>query len=796
MRPATFATLVWRLSGLTALALADVRGASPQVDFTQDIEPIITRVCAECHGPEEQNGQLRLDLKDRAFQGGFSGPVIIAGKPRESVLYQLISSADADVRMPLGQPPLSADEIEAIRIWIEQGAAWPDRPSGELDTHWAYVRPAEVTPPQVDNRLWVRNPVDAFILARLEQTGRTPSVETGRESLLRRLSLDLTGLPPSLEEVDAFIADAGPDAYERAVDRLLASPHYGERWATAWLDAARYADSNGYTNDRPRSMWLYRDWVINALNDDMPFDQFTIEQIAGDMLPEATVDQRVATGFYRNSMFNDEQGVDQQEARWNALVERVGTTATVWLGSTVACAQCHNHKYDPFSQKDFFAMLAFLENTDYSIEGEDHNRRLVEPMLDLATPEEQTRRESLERQIAEAKAPPVTIEDIANMENAAPKPDTPPLGDLLSELSELNKLHPLAMVMRERSPPGAPVTALRIRGSYLSPGETISAATPAVLHPLPPGAPLNRLTLARWLVAEDNPLVARVVVNRAWSQFFGRGLVETEDDFGTRGSSPSHPELLDWLAVDFQRHGWRMKHLHKTIVMSATYRQCSKVSPEQRQADPDNRLLARGPRFRLSAEFIRDVALASSGLLTCDIGGPSVFPPQPQLSSLTDHGDVAWHESQGPTRYRRALYTFWRRTALYPGLSNFDAPTREACMVTRTRSNTPLQALTLLNDATATEAAAALARRIESEGGPDAPSRATYAFRLCTGRRPSPEELEALVGFYHSAAEGDRTLDAAAVPDSSQGSLATSPGKAWFLLSQALLNLDETITKE
>jgi hypothetical protein len=648
----------------------------------------------------------------------------------------------------------------------------------------------------VSNRSWVRNPVDAFILGRLEQQGIVPSAQAERETLLRRLSLDLTGLPPTLEELDAFVADDRRDAYERQVIRLLASPHYGERWATAWLDAARYADSNGYTNDRPRSMWLYRDWVINALNDDMPFDQFTIEQIAGDMLPNATPSQRIATGFYRNSMFNDEQGVDQLEARWNSLVERIGTTATIWLGSTVACAQCHNHKYDPFSQKEFFALLAFLENTEYSIEGADHNRRLVEPVLDLTVKEDRQRRETLERQIAEAKATAVPADGRAIQNKVESQPPVHPLGDLLRDLSELNKRQPLAMVLQERCPPGPPVTRLRIRGSYLSPGEAVTAGTPAVLHPLPPGAPLNRLTLARWLVAEDNPLVARGVVNRAWSQFFGRGIVETEDDFGTRARPPSHPELLDWLAVDFQRHGWSMKHLHKTIVMSATYRQCSKASAERRQADPDNRWLARGPRFRLNAEFIRDVTLASSGLLHREIGGPSVFPPQPRITPLTDHGDVVWEESQGSARYRRGLYTFWRRSALYPALANFDAPTREACSIRRTLSNTPQQSLTLLNDTTAAEAAAALARRIETAGGPDVASRASYGFRLCTGRRPSREELGALVAFHKSTAEDDSPQHARIASKSTEVSRAASPRKTWFLMSQALLNLDESISKE
>jgi hypothetical protein len=466
-------------------------------------------------------------------------------------------------------------------------------------------------------------------------------------------------------------------------------------------------------------------------------------------------------------------------------VERIGTTATVWLGTTLACAQCHNHKYDPFSQKDFYALLAFFENTAYRIEGERHDRRLHEPTLDIATAEQQQHRAELEREIELAKAA-MNRAAPASREGSPPRP----LGDLLAELSEVNKSYPVALVMQDRAPPVPAVTRLRVRGSFLSPAEEVAAATPAALHALPQGAARNRLTLARWLIDDKNPLVARVAVNRAWAQFFGRGLVETIEDFGRRGARPSHPELLDWLAVEFQESGWKLKRLHKLIVMSAAYRQRSAASAESWRADPNNVLLGRGPRFRMSAEGIRDTTLAVSGLLNPQRGGPSVFPPQPQMTTVTDHGDMAWNESGGSQRYRRGLYTFWRRTQPYPAMALFDAPTREVCTVNRTRSNTPLQALALLNDRTAVDAAAALAAKIETEGGSELREKATYGFRLCTGRRPNDEELRLLTAAYERLA-GEESPSS--VPSETQHG---GPSRAWLLIAQSLLNLDETLTKE
>lgn len=772
--------------------------------FQRDIAPILKSECFECHGVKKPEGQLRLITRSAAIRGGFSGASIVPGQPDESPLYQRITSADPELRMPFEVNPLPREKIELIRKWIEQGAHWPESDASRLqvdEQHWAYIKPIRPQPPAVANSGWIRNPIDAFVLARLEKEGLAPSPEASKEQVLRRLTLDLIGLPPTLAEVDAFLADTAPEAYEKVVDRLLASPQYGERWAQPWLDAARYADSNGFTNDRQRTIWPYRDWVINAINSDMPFDQFTIEQIAGDLLPNTTVPQRIATGFHRNTMFNDEQGVDQGEARWNAMVDRVGTTATVWLATTLACAQCHNHKYDPFSQKDFYGLLAFFENTDFTMVGESYDRKYMEPVLDVASPDIQEQRQSLELQIAKLEK---EIDGTANsgennQEVGSQAANRQRLSALKEEADKLSKQYPKTMVMQER-PTEAPLTTfLRVKGSYLTKGDAIPAGMPAALHPVQSDAPLNRFALARWLVDEENPLSARVTVNRYWSQFFGRGLVETEEDFGTRGAFPSHPELLDWLATEFIRAGWSAKKIHKTIAMSATYRQSSHVTRELLERDPDNRLLARGPRFRMSAEMIRDATLAISGILSLKIGGPSVFPPQPELSSLKDHGDYVWVESKGEDRYRRGIYTFWRRSALYPALMNFDAPSRESCTVKRLRSNTPLQALTLLNDVTAYEAALALAKRIRAEAeSDDLKDRVTYAFRLCTARKPSTEELEVLVRSHRAVLTlmGQDSGAVQRIAASAKEPVADPDFAAWFLMSQALLNLDETLSKE
>jgi hypothetical protein len=476
------------------------------------------------------------------------------------------------------------------------------------------------------------------------------------------------------------------------------------------------------------------------------------------------------------------------EAYWNALVDRVGTTATVWLGTTLACAQCHSHKYDPFSQRDFYGLLAFFDNSEFSVKGSGYNRQVIEPELDLGEPDERSHRQAMERELAQLKGKP----------NKSPE-ELKRQTELSDGLEEYLKRYPSTLVLKERTSEETPSTYVRVRGSFLSKGEKIEAAVPAVLPPLPASVKADRLALARWIVDPENPLTARVNVNRHWSQFFGRGLVETEEDFGTRGAACTHPELLDWLATEYIRLGWSTKKLHKLIVMSSTYRQDSRITPVLLERDPDNRLLARGPRFRLQAEQVRDATLAIAGLLSPKIGGPSVFPPQPETTSIGDHGNVKWHESEGADRYRRGLYTFWRRSALYPALANFDAPSRESCTVRRPQSNTPLQALTLLNDVTAREAATAFAKRIRNEtGSTDIGECITFAFRLCTARQPSPGELSTLLRLY------DRALRVATEDDSSTEALVAAAEvktdkqefAAWFLVAQALLNLDETLTKE
>jgi hypothetical protein len=518
------------------------------------------------------------------------------------------------------------------------------------------------------------------------------------------------------------------------------------------------------------------------------------------LLPNATKSQLIATGFHRNTMFNDEQGVDQDEARWNAMVDRVGTTATVWLGTTLACAQCHNHKYDPFSQKDFYRLLAFFDNIDFAWEGTAYNRKFIEPVLDLAPAELQEERHSLEKEIAGLEKelrksdPGQSASAVKHGSDIQAK-----LNKARQQLATNLARHPQSLIVRDRTSTATLSANVRIRGSFLNKGEAVEANVPSVLSPLPPGTPHNRLALARWLVDPANPLTARVIVNRYWSQFFGQGIVETEEDFGTRGAPPSHPELLDWLATEFVRLGWSTKKLHKLIVTSATYRQSSRIESRTFAHDPNNRLLSRGPRFRLNAEFVRDTALAASGLLSEKMGGPGVFPPQPALSPLQDHGDFVWNESKGEDRHRRAIYTFWRRSALYPALLAFDAPSRDACTVRRVRSNTPMQALTLLNDTTATECAAALAKRILKETpNEDAHARITTGFRLCTARRPTTRELETCMRQlqqYRSIMEAD-VASAKTIARDTGAKEKPTEFAAWFLMSQAFLNLDETLTKE
>jgi hypothetical protein len=878
-------------------------------------------------------------------------------------------------------------------------------------THWAYVPPVRGPLPAVRDATWPRNAIDVFVLARLEAEGLTPSAEADRARLIRRVSLDLIGLPPSPEEVDAFLADTSPEAYEKVVTRLLASPHYGERWGWLWLDLARYADTNGYEKDARRTMWPYRDWVIDALNRNLPFDRFTIEQIAGDLLPDATLAQQVATGFHRNTMTNTEGGTDDEEFRVAAVVDRVNTTMAVWMGTTFGCAQCHTHKYDPFTQTEYYRLYAYLNSTT------DHDRDDNAPVLDVPSAETAARAKRLQDEIAglektlttptaelaaaqaawekrrvtlreswqplaprgalssrgatlavlpdrsilvggklpvtdsytvvvdtdlqamtgfrlealtdgslpkrgpgrgdkgafvvtglavtaapldgrgEARAvklrvasatredakrpaalvldgdagsgwgvdgasgreasivfelaepvgaeggttltftidqrsgakrslgrlrlsatvtpPPVRVwpvpDDVAGAlatetrsdEQAAQvasfyrsiAPSLQSARDRVAQLKSQIPTFPTTLVMQELDKPRE--TRIQIRGNFLNLGEAVSAGAPSVLHRVPDGDMPERMKLARWLVSPENPLVGRVMMNRFWEQYFGTGLVATSEDFGTQGEPPSHPKLLDWLATELVRVGWDLKAMHRLIVTSATYRQASHVTPTLLERDPYNRLLARGPRVRLPAEMIRDRILAVSGLLSRKMYGPSVMPPQPEGVWQVVYSGDRWVTSENEDKYRRGLYTFWRRTSPHPAMTTFDAPSREVCVLRRSRTNTPLQALVLLNDPAYVEAAQALARRIVSEGGEDVAARITYGFRRCLTRRPEPAELDRLVAMYDQELEHFRRHEkdaiemSGAVVDEDPASMA-----AWTVLANVLLNLDELVTKD
>lgn len=752
--------------------------AGEEIRFNRDVLPILAENCFACHGFDEaaRQADLRLDTREGATESG----VLVPGEPDESELLARITATDADLVMPPADSgkQLSADEREVLRRWIAQGATY--------ERHWSFEPPRRPQPPVVEG---VAHPIDRFIQARLSESGLAPSPPADAATLARRVSLDLVGLPPTPEQLDAFLSAAADDqtaAWRELVERLLASPHYGERWGRWWLDQARYADSNGYSIDAPREIWKYRDWVIEALNDDMPFDRFTIEQLAGDLLPGATVSQQVATGFHRNTQINQEGGIDREQYRVDSIFDRVATTGTVWLGLTVGCAQCHDHKFDPILQKEYYRLFAFLNNQD------EPSIKVYPPDVDpqaLAAEQRTVEKElqaHIEQHAAELAAWESDLGDEARKKlgstvqkalatapekrsaaqklslfAAGPGAADEPFRGLHDRLrgveAELSK-GVSTMVLRERTTPRE--THVLIKGDFTRPDETVTPGTPAVLHPLEDaGERTDRLDLARWLVSPRNPLTARVIVNRIWQQYFGRGLVETENDFGLLGSLPSHPELLDWLAVEFMESGWKLKDMHLLIVTSHTYRQSSRMRDDLREKDPDNYLLARQSRLRLDAEIVRDVALTASDLLSRKVGGPPVFPPIPEGVMSLGQVRRAWNVSKGEDRYRRGMYTFIYRATPPPSLSVFDAPDGFSSCTRRNRSNTPLQSLTLMNDAAFFEFAEALRKIIERDG-------MEVAFRRCTGRRPDGEELAALGQVDPLTA------------------------------ARVLLNLDETITRE
>lgn len=815
-------TFLATLAVVVGFAAAVARAAEPPVDFARDVQPILTKHCFSCHGEEKTKGHLRLDVKSLALEGGTSGPPILPGEGKKSYLVQRLRGEGGEEQMPLDKDPLPEEQIALIAKWIDQGANWPDELAGGdvvRKQHWAFIKPVRTPAPDVTDKTWPRNPIDRFILARLEKEGLKPSPEAPRETLLRRAALDLTGLPPTPAELDAFASDTSGDAYEKHVDRLIASPHYGERQARHWLDNARYADSNGYSHDYPRTIWPYRDWVINALNADMPFDQFTIEQLAGDMLPSPTRDQRVATGFHRNTQINTEGGIDPEQFRIEAVIDRVGTTATVYLGQTLACAQCHNHKFDPFSQKEYYEFFAFFNNTDEpslkvtgvtdpkEIEaGKARIAQLEKVIQDKIANWEATltdaQRAQLKPGAREALAIPADTRNPKQLEavKAALRSVDNDFGAMADDLVATRKqltdgVSTLILAEREKDPRK---TNLFIKGDFTRPGEEVKPGVPRVLPALEVQNP-TRLDLAKWLIDPENPLTARVTVNRIWQQYFGRGIVETENDFGTQGIPPTHPELLDYLATELIENEWSLKHIHRLIVTSATYRQSSVVRPGLDSADPYNKLYARQSRLRLDAEIVRDVALASSGLLTTKIGGPSVFPPIPDGVMGLGQVNHAWRTSTGKDRYRRGMYTFAFRNSLHPSLATFDAPDGIAACTRRIRSNTPLQALNLLNDVAWMEFSRGLARRALLEKSADDAKRLASAFRAATSRVPAADEMEILTKLLTKARNDfrrDGNNIAALVADQTPAGTEKAEFAAWTLVARTILNLDETITRE
>jgi mono/diheme cytochrome c family protein len=821
--------------------------AKSKIEFARDIEPLLAKRCVVCHGPAQQMSGLRLDQKDAALKGGASGTDIVPGKSAESRLIRLVAGLEKKVMPPMGAR-LTADEIGLLRAWIDQGVEWPAAKA----PHWSFQKIQRTAPPAVRDRSWPRNEVDNFILARLEREGIAPSPEAPKLTLLRRVSLDLTGLPPSPDEVRAFLSDNRPDAYERLVDRLLDSPHYGEKWARYWLDLARYADSDGYEKDRSRPWaWRYRHWVIDALNRDMPYDEFTIEQLAGDLLPNRNLDTLVATGFNRNTLTNREGGTDPEQFRDEQVLDRAATLGTVWMGLTVGCAQCHNHKFDPITQKEFYQLTAFF-NTQEEVNIQAPLAGELGPYL-AAKPEYDRKRRALleeykipaaladyESKLRESALNPGHHEDwdfaygefthtvdnarkvlfldpakrsevqqnalldvfLGSCGNLYPKEhcDELKVRDVRTKLNELNaKLPPVsyAPVLLENDTP--PKTYIHVKGDWREHGAEVTPGTLAVLPPLPAGEQPSRLALARWLVSPDHPLTSRVAVNRIWQEVFGRGIVATSEDFGTQGDRPTHPELLDWLAGEYMRRGWSMKQMVRLLVTSSTYRQSSHVRPELQEKDPGNTLLARQSRLRLPAELIRDEALYAAGLLDLRIGGRSVKPPQPKgVAELSYAGSVKWDESSGPDRYRRGLYIHFQRTVPYPQLMNFDAPAASLACTRRERTDTPLQALNLMNDPVFFEAAQALAFRIMRESSGAFRDRLRFAYSATLGREPSTREAERM-GKYFDDSSRDlqaRPQTVAALFPNQLAGVPQAEAAAWVELSRVLLNLDEFITKD
>jgi hypothetical protein len=849
-------------------------GDPPEVRFNRDIRPIMSDTCFKCHGPGTRKAGLRLDLRDEALKQTESGVTpIVPGKPEQSEVVRRVLATDRGEVMP---PPdshktLSAEQKEIIRRWIAQGAVY--------EKHWAFETPAKAVPPQVAGPAFrIRNPIDAFIADRLRREGLTMSAEADRETLIRRVAFATTGLPPTPKEVDAFVADASADAYEKMLDRYLASERFGEEMARHWLDVARYADTHGLHLDNEREMWAYRDWVIRAFNQDKPFDQFTIEQLAGDLLPNATPEQLTATGFNRCNVTTGEGGSIDEEWVYRNALDRTTTMAEAWMGLTAGCCVCHDHKFDPLPSKDYYSMYAFFHSSaDPPLDG---NALLTPPSVKLATAADQRKLADLDAQIAAkqklldersaalaytdpirdkaglagrsdpgadprrsllawwkqqiGKDTPGTAADLNAAIKAGPdKPPTPELAKrirmyylqnvcldtkpqvepLVKELTaltqqrgEFDKSIPSTFIYRDLDRPRE--SFVMLRGQYNKPGQKVEPGVFAVLPPLkrnPPERRANRLDLAQWLVTPEHPLTARVTVNRFWQQFFGVGLVKTGFDFGSQGETPSHPELLDWLAVSFREGGWKVKNLVRLMLTSATFRQSSVVSRELVKRDPDNRLLARGPRIRLDAEQLRDNALFVSGLLNPVMGGRGSNPYQPpniwEPVGFVGSNTANYKQDHGPALYRRSIYVFLKRTAPPPFMANFDAPNREMFCTVRDRSNTPLQALQLMNDVQQFEAARVLAERLLTEGGPTPQDRIALGYRTVLARRPAPEETAVADDMLKKFLAKYQKHPEAAKQVVRNGESPPKPGlpepelAAYTLLANMLLNLDETIMR-
>ncbi len=743
------------------------------LQFNRDVRPILSEACFHCHGPDAatREADLRLDQKESAMT------VIESGDVGSSELIRRITSADPDERMP---PPASGKEItdqqrRVLADWVSSGA--------DYQGHWAFIPPQRTSPPRRDDDRWSHNAIDRFILAGMQRKGLQPSVVANRETLARRVTLDLTGLPPTLREIDDFLADQSPHAYERLIDRLLQSPRYGEHMALPWLEASRYADTDGYQNDRYRYQHVWRDWVIKAFNDNMPYDQFVIEQLAGDLLTDATLMQQVATGFGRNHRINSEDGSIPEEWRTANVVDRVDTFGTVFLGLTIECSRCHDHKYDPISQKEYYQLFAYFNNI--AEWGVGPNNGNSPPFIEV----------------------PKSWPDLSPGENCLIPPDPVKLRKAREKEAGNGLKRPQAgspatvMVMHELDEPRE--TYVLLRGQYNMPDKTerLQADVPKSLSGSEDQSPANRLELARWLVDPNNPLTARVAVNRMWQQFFGTGIVQTSENFGSQGTPPSHPELLDWLAVKLIDNDWDLRTIQKLILLSSTYRQSSTVTPALLEVDPENRLLARGPRVRLPGFTLRDQALATSGLLVNNIGGPSAKPYMPPKiwSSISNN---KYQQDKGGNLFRRSLYTYWRRTIPPPTMMTFNAAAREVCTVRTERTNTPLQALTLMNNRVFVESARFLAERILDEAGSDLDQRLRYGFRIVTGRLPESHEIAVLRGTHHRFLKQFRTDNDAAIKLLAVGETPRNKNHdvaehaALTMTASLLMNLDETITKE